>query len=294
MSTNNAFKALLEQSGQNYKINTHTETSTSEFTSTILSVLLRTTLIILVVLIVLIFIHFTFYPIFKSTPDSPGIIPAPSLTSDDKVFWKKKQDVSKLDVRSTPLGSSTSGDSYTLTLDIQIDDAHAYTNLPRIIFYKGNDLIPVKKGREAQATVGNMILDGSLVFALTRDTNDLQISVITAQNNIEGVLLYNVPLRKPFRIGIIISEKRLEVYTNGLLSRTRALSGPPKPVMGYFWPSPTSGIQLRNLHIWPQAITAGEMRAALPALNSEIFDVSNLSETSTCAAAASLLREYSS
>ena len=295
MSANNEWAALAKRYGQNSGTQyTTTSASSSQssqpsgFFSTLSSVLLRTTLIILVVLIVLIFIHFTFYPIFKTKPDSPGIIPTPSFTSDDKVFWRKKQDVSKLDVRTTPIGSSSGSDSYALTLDVQIDDAHAYTNLPRIIFYKGNDLVPIQKGREAQATVGNMIVDGSLVFALTRDTNDLQVSVITAQNNIEGVLLYNVPLRKPFRIGIIISDKRLEVYTNGLLSRTRALSGPPKPIVGYFWPSPTSGIQLRNLHIWPQAITPGEMRAALPALNAGDFDVSNLSETANCSAVTSI------
>jgi len=100
MSANNEWAALAKRYGQNsgtqYTTTSSSSSSSGEssgFFSTLSSVLLRTTLIILVVLIVLIFIHFTFYPIFKTKPDSPGIIPTPSFTSDDKVFWRKKQDV---------------------------------------------------------------------------------------------------------------------------------------------------------------------------------------------------------
>lgn len=281
MAANNAFKLLLEPTTASVGA-TYTSSSTSNGILT--SVLARAALIMILVILVLIFIHFTIKPIFKIKPDSPGIISLPinALTGEDKVYWKTKQAISMLDVRTTPLGSSASGSDFSITIDIQIDDAHAYNNLPRIIFFKGNDLIQVDPSKAAQASIGNMISDASLVFSLTRDTNDLHVSIITENNNTEGVLLYNVPLRNPFRIGVIVSDKRLEVYTNGLLARTRSLSGPPKPVVGYFWPSPTPGIQLRNLHIWPQAITPGEMRAALPALDASQFDVSNLSETASC------------
>lgn len=255
--------------------------------STVLSVVFRAILIILIVAIVLVLIHFLVYPIFKINEDQPGFIPVPSVVGDDKVFWRTKTDVAPLAAVNTPLGSTNSATNYSLTVDIQIDDAHNYTGAPRIIFYKGDDIVPIPNGRAQQATIASMIRNPSLVFALTRDTNDLQISVITQDNNTEGILLYNVPMRKAFRIGVVLNNKTLEVYTNGMLSRTRSLTSPPKPVQGKFWPSPTPGIQLRNLHIWPTTIMPVEMRTALPALSTSHFDVTSLQETSACATATS-------
>lgn len=247
------------------------------------SVILRALIILIIVLVVLVFIHYTVRPIFKTKAGEPGIIPTLNLLSEDKVFWRKKTDVAPLDVSQTPLHSSTSGNNFSLTVDIQIDDGHKYTNKPRVVFFKGTDAATVPPEQEDQVTAASLVRDGSLIFALSKDTNDLQVAIITENNNLEGVLLYNVPLRKPFRVGIVISDKRLEVYTNGLLSRTRSLSGPPRAVSGgKFWPSQITGVQLRNLHIWPEAITPGEMRAAIPALNTGDFDVSSLQES--CAA----------
>jgi hypothetical protein len=259
------------------------QSSQSDMKSTLLSVVFRAVLIILVVALILILIHFLIYPIFKVKADEPGLISVPTIISEDKLFWSNKNDIAPLAVTDTPLGSTASSSSYSLTLDIQIDDAHNYTGAPRIIFYRGDNTIRIPRGKEPQATIGSMISNPSLVFALTRDTNDLQISVITQDNNTEGILLYNVPIRKPFRIGVVLSDKVIEVYTNGLLSRTRSLSSPPKPVQGKFWPSPTTGIQLRNLHIWPTTIMPVEMRTALPALSSSAFEVTSLQDTSSCA-----------
>jgi len=257
--------------------------------STVLSVVFRAILIILLVALILVLIHFLVYPIFKMNGDEPGFIPVPSVAGDDKLFWRTKTDVAPLAAADTPLGSTNSATNYSLTVDIQIDDAHNYTGAPRIIFYKGDNIVPIPRGREPQATIASMITNPSLVFALTRDTNDLQISVITQEGNTEGILLYNVPMRKAFRIGIILSNKTLEVYTNGMLSRTRSLTSPPKSIQGKFWPSPTTGVQLRNLHIWPTTIMPVEMRTALPALSTSNFDVTSLQETSLCATAASAL-----
>jgi len=280
---------LAQNTGLSSSTSTTSSTSTSQsgLYSIIGSVILRALIIIIIVLVVLIFIHFTIRPIFKIKADDPGIIPTSSFSSEDKVFWRKKTDVSPLDRSQTPLKSSTSGNNFSLTLDIQIDDGHKYTNKPRIIFFVGTDSATVPPEQEDQVTAASLVRDGSLIFALSKDTNDLQVAIITENNNLEGVLLYNVPLRKPFRIGVVISDKRLEVYTNGLLSRTRSLSGPPRAVAGgKFWPSQITGVQLRNLHIWPEAIAPGEMRAAIPALNVGDFDLSSLQES--CSAASDL------
>jgi len=287
-----ALKLLAAASGINTHQAAQSGQSTSRFTSTLGGIFFRAILIFIVVMIVLVFVHYTIRPVFKSGSgsgngnDQPGFIPTPTLNQGDKVFWQTKRDVSQLPVSQTPIGSSSSGTAYSLTLDIQIDDAHQYNNLPRIIFYKGGSLNKVIPKNSAAVTAASMVQDLSIVFALTRDTNDLQVAVVTTDNNLEGVLLYNVPLRKPFRVGVILSEKSLEVYTNGLLTRTKALTAPPKTVSGSFWPSSLSGIQLRNLHIWPSVISPSEMRASLPALNTGDFDASSLQESASCATTA--------
>jgi hypothetical protein len=280
------FQAFLDRPTYTSGI-TPTATESGGFFKSIGSILLRALLIIVIVLIILIFIHYTIRPIFKKTPDDPGIIQMPTITGADKVFWKNKSDVSALDVAKTPLGSSTSGNNYSLCVDIEIADGYKYTGLPRIIFYKGTDLATIPNEQRERASVASMIRGGSLVFALTRDTNDLQVGIITANNNLEGVLLYNVPIRKPFRVGVIVTDTRLEVYTNGRLSRTRKLSATPAAISGKFWPSSLGGIELRNLHIWPHVITSQEMRAAIPALASGSLDNAPSQETSSCDAAVS-------
>ena len=262
-------------------------TATATAPSTLGSILLRALIVFIVIMIALIFIHFTIRPIFKTSPDSPGIISTPSPYKEDKTYWQTKQKVTPLPVSSTPIGSSDSGYNYSLTLDIQIDDAHKYDNLPRILFYKGGQLKTLSAAKKDKVSVASMIDGPSLIFSLTRDTNDLHVAVVTQKNDLEGVLLYNVPLRQQFRVGLVLSDKRLEVYTNGLLSRTRALSHPPKAVQGTLWPSPLSGIQLRNLHIWPSVIAPQEMRAALPALSASSFEAPSLQET--CAAVSNSL-----
>jgi len=269
---------------------TTTTTTPSVYTptqpSTIGSILLRAVIVFIVVMIALVFIHFTVRPIFKTTPDSPGIISTPSPYKEDKVFWQTKQKVAPLPVSSTPIGSSDSGYNYSFSIDIQIDDAHKYDNLPRILFYRGGQYKGAQSTKKDKVTVASMIDGPSLIFSLTRDTNDLHVAVVTQKNDLEGVLLYNVPLRQAFRIGVVLSDKRLEVYTNGLLSRTRALTNPPKAVQGTFWPSPLSGIQLRNLHIWPSVIAPQEMRGALPALSASNFEAITLQESCAVATAA--------
>ena len=283
----NALKLLMEPKVNDtsfWKTSTTgtTSSSSSMFSSSIASILFRATLIFIIVMLVLIFVHYTIRPVFKTTVDSPGIIPTPVLQLDDKVYWQKKALVSPISVAETPIGSSASGSGYSLSIDIEIDDANQYTNLPRILFYKGGMLRKIEPS--PSVTVASMVHDLSLVLALTRETNDLQVAVVTSHNNLEGVLLNNVPLRTPFRVGIVVSDNRLEVYTNGMLSRTRALGAPPKASGSAenFWPSPTRGVQLRNLHIWPAVISPGDMRGSTPALSDANFDKPSLQETASC------------
>jgi hypothetical protein len=110
------------------------------------------------------------------------------------------------------------------------------------------------------------------VAALLPDTNDLIVSVLNKDNNMENVVIPNIPIQEPFRLGIVLMDKALEVYINGHLMKTRTFTAPPMDVLGDIYPA--TGIEsnmalVRNLKIWPRIVTSAEIRYASPSLSTE-------------------------
>jgi hypothetical protein len=68
----------------------------------------------------------------------------------------------------------------------------------------------------------------NLVAALLPDTNDLIVSVLNKDNNMENIIVPNIPIQQPFRLTMIVMEQALEVYINGKLARNCELSSMPK------------------------------------------------------------------
>jgi hypothetical protein len=94
-------------------------------------------------------------------------------------------------------------------------------------------------------------------------TNDLIISVLNTNNEVENILLQNVPVAKGFRLGVTLTDKFMEIYLNGRLTKTRAFSASPKPISGAFFPvdERTASIaQVRNLRIFSDPITSRKMK----------------------------------
>ena len=106
----------------------------------------------------------------------------------------------------------------------------------------------------------------------------------------ENIVIPNVPVQTPFRLGVILMDNALEVYINGKLAKTRTLSSPPKDIKGDI--APAAGIQanitkVRNLKIWARVLSTAEIRDATPSLSSSAdFGASPPSTTSTCASQA--------
>ena len=101
-----------------------------------------------------------------------------------------------------------------IQIDIFIINPHVhFSNHPRILFRRGGTLRSTPTGD----TLAGMIDDYNIVGALLPDTNDLIVSVLNASNNTENVLISNVPVQEPFRLGVILMNQGLEVYVNGHL-----------------------------------------------------------------------------
>ena len=239
--------------------------------------------IAIIIFIILLFIHFFITPIFSSQPGAPGIITLPGLDKGD-LFWNKSSPEvipnSVLPIQNMEYG-------YSFIIDIFIINPHVhFSNHPRILFRRGGTLRPTPTGD----TLAGMIDNYNIVGALLPDTNDLIVSVLNTSNNTENVLIPNVPVQEPFRLGVVLMNQALEVYINGHLMKTRTFTTPPKSVKGDFYPlngRETPLAKLQNLKIWPSILSSPEIRYAKPDMPNASQIGSGMPQTSICSASSS-------
>ncbi len=216
--------------------------------------------VVVVTTVILLFVHFTLRPIFRLVPGGKGFIPIPGFT-DGQIYWTPGTAVAPLIESKLP--ASYPVQNWTFTLDIFVNNPTALTSEPAIVFCRGNGF---KKGTIEENLVEVVLIPGS---------NDLLISVRNSLRNSEAVLLSNVPVQTPFRLGVVILDVAMEVYVNGRLMKTRAFDGPPIDFKGVFMPPQGDAahlVKVSNLHLWNRVLTPSEIRAAQPALvDSSLF-----------------------
>lgn len=218
--------------------------------------------ILVVIFVILLFIHYFIKPIFRLRPGTPGIIPVPGF-DDGKLFWNKTNPGQILNT-NLPIADMYYG--YSLNMDMFIQNPLQFSKYPRVLFSRGATRKETPSGDVLLAVLSNY----NLAIALLPDTNDLLVSVLNKDNNMENVIISNVPVQEPFRIGIVLMEAALEVYLNGHLVKTRPLAAPPKDVKGDIFPA--AGVEaniakIRNLKIWSRILTTSEIRYATPPLS---------------------------
>jgi len=220
--------------------------------------------ILFVILIILLFIHYFITPIFKLRPGSPGIIPVPGW-DDGQLFWEKGVS-GMIENKNVPIQSLYYG--YSINLDVFIQNPMQFSTHPRILFSRGAVMKQTPSGELLLGVLDNY----NLVIALLPDTTDMIVSVLNKNNQMENVVIPNIPVQDPFRVGIVIMEQALEVYINGHLMKTRSFNAPPKDVKGDIYPASGTEInlaKLQNLKIWPRVLTTPELRDASPNLSTK-------------------------
>ena len=233
--------------------------------------------IIIVIFVILLFVHWFIRPIFKLHPGGSGIIPVPG--GDDGVLFWNKGTSAQLPNSVIPIQGMSFG--YSIILDMFITNPLQFSQHPRLLFSRG---AMIKATPSGDLLLG--ILDNyNLAVGLMPDTNDMIVSVLNKDNNMENVIISNITVQEPFRLGIIVMEQALEVYINGHLYKTRAFQSPPKSVLGDIYPA--AGIEsniakIRNLKLWSRILTSSEIRESTPALASPSdFGITSMPTTST-------------
>lgn len=234
--------------------------------------------VFIAIMVILLFVHFMITPVFILHPGDPGYISVPGF-DDGKLYWAKGIS-GILPNKHLPIQSTSY--NYSLNLDVFIENPLQFAQHPRIFFSRGGEL----KATPSSETLLGMFEYYNLVMGLLPDTNDLIVSVQNKDNNMENVIISNVSVQEPFRIGVIIMEQAMEVYINGHLAKTRRFTSPPKDVKGDI-AGPmginTNIFKVRNLKIWNRILRTTEIRYATPPLATrKDFNASDMPGSATC------------
>jgi hypothetical protein len=275
-------KASNTVKGLNVNLGKSTSTSAGSSASTIGQILAYILAIGVVIMVILLFINYFITPIFRLQPGGPGIIPVPGF-DDGKLFWSNTNPGQILN-KDIPIVSQYYG--YTINLDVFIENPLQFATTPRIFFSRG----AVKREKSSGDTILGALENYNLVAALLPDTNDLIVSVLNKDNNMENIIIPNVPVQEPFRLTMVVMQQALEVYINGRLLKTRKFLAEPKDTKGDIYP--TSGIEInaikvRNLKIWARILSASEIRDSTPKLSSaKDFGAGPMPSSTSCMSSA--------
>jgi len=245
--------------------NTAITTPTSETAGALKKWIAYLLAIVVCIFIILIFVHYTITPIFQLHPGGSGYIPVPGF-DDGTLYW---QTTTTSVIQNSKSAISSLYQNYSFTIDVFITDPMQFSQVPRILFYRSLNPLSSPTSTNSAQTLTSILPQYNVAVALTPDTNDLIVSVLNSDNNMENILLSNVPVQTPFRLGVVLMERALEVYVNGNLMKTRAFTSPPMAVLGNMYPPSGENetvAKVRNLHIWPRILSPSEIRAATPAL----------------------------
>ena len=217
--------------------------------------------ILLILFVLSLFVHFFITPVYSFHPGSPGFVLVPGL-DDGTLFWDTTN-VDRIANADLPIQNMYFG--YTYVLDVFIENPMQFSTQPRVLFTRGAKLLPTPVGN----TLSGMYEYYNVAMALLPDTNDLIVSVMNKDHNMENCVVSNVPVQQPFRVGVVVLEQALEVYLNGRLVKTRTFSAPPMDAKGDVYP--VSGKELsmgrvRQFKVWPRILTTAEIREARPSV----------------------------
>jgi hypothetical protein len=230
--------------------------------------------VVVILIIMLVIVNYTITPIFRLYPGGPGYIPIPG-GDPSQLFWKQGSGKPAVfspffDMSSNVVATFT---QWSFALDIDITNPMHVSQSPRVLFHRGPSRFDVSGEFTpgAATTIQGLIGNYNVAIALLPDTTDLVVSVLNSSTEMENVVIPNVPVQTPFRIGVILSDTAMEVYLNGLLQRTRTFTPGTTPynATGMFYPPQGINAEIAkvgNLHLWNSVITANQMRYATPGL----------------------------
>lgn len=218
-----------------------------------------------ILFLILTFVNFTVYPIFKLSPYDQGVLAV--YTQDTlQTGWTDKPGVNAATL-TTPKSTD-----YTLSLDIFIPSDYSTAKEPRVILYRGDSAVTLPANTTV-ASLASLISSNIMIYA-KNDTNDIIVAVQTNKGVQTISTIKNVIMGTPIRLTYVYEPTYMEVYMNGKLIVTKAISGTPLESLGKFWPptdTPGNAIKVGHLQYWGRALMANEIQSLLPLTSTTFF-----------------------
>jgi len=252
-------------------------------------------LIALVIFIILLIYHYSVKPILPFLPTNQ--------TAYESLPTYKSQTLHN----STPAPSNTplnytsitdfKFDNFTVSFDVFINGTYKSTSVPRVLLYFSDAPPTITSNNFKEYRVDSVdipsILDGTNTDILTVFNktnfivymdpvkNDLKVGIITQENSVKKLELLptinNVPIKEPFQITIIKTNKFVEVYKNKLLITTYKIKHSPFIInTNYKLHTPISfigdTIKIGNIQYFDTVITSFQVRSlTLPIKDKNFF-----------------------
>jgi len=236
-----------------------------------------TAITVIAVLVLALIIMFALNAKYKFLPAKWNLFKRLGLTqSADGTYWKSSAPATVLSLDSTKLPASfPSQYGYTLMMDVMIYNSRASTTsitggtLPyRHLFHRGSD--DLGSAGTAAGCGGGGASGGSTGFPQYMNpgilgdptTNDLWVFLDTSAGR-ESARIFNLQLKTPYRIGLIVYQGFFEVYLGCKLFTTQLLKGTPLAIQ----PSGVYGLvgssalnaKLQNLRLWSSTLPVQQM-----------------------------------
>jgi hypothetical protein len=234
--------------------------------STVTNILFYTLIIVFIIIVVLVIMHFTYKPIFG----------AGSVLSGDAgtVYWEDEA-AAHPDVSSN---CPFKYHNFSICFDIIVDNTF-------------NSTTTGDKNILLHTTTNDT---SNFVFYMDSAKNDLIFKVNTKQDNTLGtssIVFTNVPVRKEFTIGYVLTDKFMEAYINGSLYKTQtfapAVLKPNDSASLVFKDvaklNESTGVRIKRLRFWNKVVGPDFMRAYGASVSPSFSPKYDTSEdTSTC------------
>lgn len=166
-------------------------------------------------------------PIFERTPGDGGYIPMPGI-DPTQVFWEDTANVADITIGTVAPTSTTTDVKKPLTTGLLEGQANYGLTMDILI----ENEFPQQLGKDASGNnipqrtffiLGPDVLHPTLSVNLNNSMNTLYVTAADSAGAPQSIVIDNVPIHKPFRLGISKSSNVMEGYINGLLVKTRRL-----------------------------------------------------------------------
>ena len=239
--------------------------------STVTNILFYTLVIVFIAIVVLVIMHFTYKPIF-----GPGSVLSGTT---GKVYWEDERSSTHEDVSSNLTNKCH---DFSICFDIIVDNTFRSTSESTNILLH---------------TVRDTPNNTNVRFFMDISKNDLTFEVGTRQRNagntnedgLSSIVFTNVPIRKEFTIGFVLTQKFMEAYINGSLYKTKTFAPAvlkPNDSANLVFRDALKGtngggVRIKRLQLWKEIVGPDVMRAYGGSV-SPSFEKNPDTDTDTC------------